>query len=300
MKALAAVLLASTVLGAQAPGEVPELDDVLARASAYVARFDEVLTTLVAEERYEQRVTGSGFFAPGRLRAAPAYDSERRVLRSDFLLVRAENTTDWLPFRDVFEVDGNPIREREDRLMTLFVNASGDFFERAQRISNESSRYNIGPVIRTVNVPTLPLRFLEAANSRRLMFEKVGEGRVDGVPVWEIRFVEVSVPTLVRTTGNANLPAEGTFWIDPIGGGVVRGQIRLRTGGLRSEITVTYVTHESVSVRVPGELKERYQGEAFDIHGTATYGRIRQFTVTTDEVVEDEAGGERLEAGAEQ
>jgi len=289
----AGLVLAATVVveagGLQsgpAPVEPPTLDDVLARAAAYVARFDRTLSSLVAEERYEQMLTPASL-AAGRLRSGAPADAQRRVLRSDFLLVRSEGSAEWVPFRDVFEVDGSAIRDREDRLMALFVKAPHDFLEQARRISTESSRYNIGPVIRTVNVPTLPLRFLEGSNIRRMMFDKVGETRVDGTAVWEIRFAEISVPTLVRTTNDRDLPAQGTFWIEPASGAVARAQIRLRTDDLRSEISVAYTPNEAIGVRLPLELKERYRSPDFDIVGTATYGRIRQFRVTTEEVVED-------------
>lgn len=281
-----AVVEAGGLQSGPVPVEPTTLDDVLARAAAYVARFDRTLSSLVAEERYEQTLAPASLGA-GRLRSGAPADARRRVLRSDFLLVRSEGSADWVPFRDVFEVDGSAIREREDRLMALFVKAPHDFFEQAQRISTESSRYNIGPVIRTVNVPTLPLRFLEGPNIRRMMFDKAGETRVDGTAVWEIRFAEISVPTLVRTTNDRDLPAQGTFWIEPASGAVARAQIRLRTGDLRSEISVAYTTNEAIGVRLPGELKERYRSPDFEIVGTATYGRIRQFRVTTEEVVED-------------
>ncbi len=50
---------------------------------------------------------------------------------------------------------------------------------------------------------------------------------------------------------------------------------------------MAYTPNEAIGVRLPGELKERYRSPDFEIVGTATYGRIRQFRVTTDEVVED-------------
>ncbi|MBI4519519.1 MAG: hypothetical protein HY701_01675, partial [Gemmatimonadetes bacterium] len=93
--ALAAVVEAGALQAAQAPVETPTLDDVLARAGAYVARFDKTLTNLVAEERYEQRLTRTSVAAPGRVRSGSAADGQRRVLRSDFLLVRSERSTEW-------------------------------------------------------------------------------------------------------------------------------------------------------------------------------------------------------------
>ena len=42
-------------------------------------------------------------------------DAERET-KSDYLLVKAPGGERWLPFRDVFEVDGKRVREREERL----------------------------------------------------------------------------------------------------------------------------------------------------------------------------------------
>jgi hypothetical protein len=257
------------------------LEDVLSNAEAYVTRFEEAFSTLVAEERYTQQYTPLGSTGPGR-----RPDIHQRILKSDFLLVRSERSDTWVPFRDVFEADGRPLREREDRLTKLFVEASEDAYQQAQRISNESTRYNIGPVTRTVNVPTLPLKFLTPANAKRSMFQKAGEVRLEGVAVWEIRLAEITVPTLIRTSNDMSLPAEGTFWIEPATGAVLKAQLRLRTRELRSEITVTYETFENMDVRVPGELKEKYQGPGFELEGTATYGRLRRFRVTTEEVIQ--------------
>lgn len=257
------------------------LEEVLGHAEAYVIRFEETFSTLVAEERYTQQFTVLGVTGPGR-----RPDMQQRVLKSDFLLVRSERSDTWIPFRDVFEADGRVLREREDRLTKLFLEAPDDAFEQAQRISNESTRYNIGPITRTVNVPTLPLKFLTPANARRSMFQKTGEMRVEGVPVWEIRLAEMTIPTLIRTSNEMSLPAEGTYWIEPSTGAVLKAQLRLRTQELRSEITVTYHTFENLDVRVPGELKEKYQGPGFELEGTATYGRLRRFRVTTEEVLQ--------------
>lgn len=281
--AFAAVAATGGPVAAQS-ADAPTLDDVLARAGAYVVSFERLFSSLVAEEHYTQWLdsgtSGLGRFGQG--------SRSRRVLKSDFLLVRSDETQDWVPFRDVFEVDGTAVREREDRLMKLFMNAPRDAFRQAQRISSESARYNIGPLTRTVNVPTLPLKFLDPVNLGRSDFTKTDEDRLDDVPVWEIAFEEISIPTLIRTNNERSLLAEGRFWIDPRDGTVFRARLELDVENLRSEITVDYVAADGVDVRVPGELKERYEGPGFRLEGTATYGHLRRFQVITDEVIGDE------------
>jgi len=293
MKRSLATLLVATAVGAGSalagqPAADPTLDEVLERTGRYVREFERSLSNIVAEEAYTQWYdTGVG--APGRFRGGLG---TRRTLKSDFLLVRSNEDEGWVPFRDVFEVDGQTIREREDRLMKLFVEAPLDAFEQARRISNESTRYNIGPVRRTVNVPTLPLKFLDPMNQGRLNFEKADEERMDGVRVWEVAFHEVTRPTLIRTTNDRSLPAQGAFWIDPVSGAVLRARLKLDVEDLRSEITVTYVAAERLDVRVPGELKEQYRGPGFALEGTASYGRLRRFQVITNEQIDDAATAE--------
>ena len=66
--------------------------------------------------------------------------ARNRRLRSDFLLVSVSTAQDWVPFRDVFEVDAQPIRDREQRLSRLFLNPSPDSLQQANRIQEESAR----------------------------------------------------------------------------------------------------------------------------------------------------------------
>lgn len=261
----------------------PPLDDVLSRAGSYVIRFEREIPSVVAEERYQQRlVMYEQQQFGGR---SPRPDDQRRALKSDFLMVRSQETDRWIPFRDVFEVDGKPVRAREERLTKLLVDASGSAYDRAMRLTEESARYNIGPVQRTVNVPTQALQFLLPANQPKCVFRQSGVDRVDSLSVWEVRFEEVGLPTLIRTSGGASLPATGTFWIEPATGVVLRSIVRAELPAFRAEITVTFEPHEALDVRVPAELKEKYTGRAYELEGSATYTRYRKFRVTTDEFV---------------
>ena len=135
----------------------PTLKTVLAGAAAYVDDFRDQLSGIVAEEHYVQQQI------PG----------DRRELRSDLLLVRSNTSPRWLQFRDTFEVDGQPVRDRADRLTRLFLQPAASATEQAHRISAESSRYNLGPVLRTVNVPLMPLMFLERDIQPRFRFSRV-------------------------------------------------------------------------------------------------------------------------------
>jgi hypothetical protein len=284
----AAAMTTALVLNPRAPNAAQTplaLDDVLTRAAWYVTRFEEAFPSVVAEEHYRQKVT---FLGPGLwwdARSGRVRDGDRRELKSDFLMVRSDRLRGWIPFRDVFEVDGRPVRERGGRLAKLLLDPNGSAFDQARSISQEGARYNIGPVERTINVPTQALQFLQPDNLRRSSFEKADEDRIDGVPVWEIRFEEVSVPTLIRTTGGMSLPATGAFWIEPSTGVVFCSVVRAELPEFRSEIIVRFEPHPELDVRVPAELKEKYVGRTYTLEGTATYKRFRRFRVTTEEVI---------------
>ena len=81
----------------------PSLDTVLANAAAYVGHFHRQLSQIVAEESYLQSIKHqqSAFGNPVML-------PDRR-LKSDLLLVRPEGADRYVEFRDVFEVNGEPL-----------------------------------------------------------------------------------------------------------------------------------------------------------------------------------------------
>ena len=85
-------------------------------------------------------------------------------------------------FRDVFEVDGKPVRDREDRLQKLFLAPSPDAYAQLVRIKEESARYNIGSVDRNINLPLFALQFLRAEHRTRSRFKISGAAGVGRRP----------------------------------------------------------------------------------------------------------------------
>src|SRR5262249_20093594 len=169
---LATVALSLAGIGLNA--KEPSLKSVLARAGSYVTRFEHDLATIAAEERYTQDVE------PLNALTSPPPSSETNVthreLRSDLLLVRAAGSGEYVQFRDVFEVDGQPVRDRNDRLLLLFTRPTDAAINQTRRIADESARYNIGQMLRNINVPVLPLRFLDPSNTWRFKFTLKSRG----------------------------------------------------------------------------------------------------------------------------
>jgi hypothetical protein len=256
----------------------PTLETILARAGSYVLQLESDLSGIVAEEHYSQDI----------LTDRRQFDVHRE-LKSDLLLVRPKDAERYIQFRDVFEVDGRPVRDRDDRLATLFLHPVPDSAEQLQEIAAESARYNIGNVSRVdLNVPVLALMFLLPANQPRSRFTVTKMGSA-GQP-WEIAYREVQPLTLIRTTGNRDLPARGRFRIDPATGRVWMSELIAEDSRVHGDFTVEYRLEPTLGFLVPEEMRESVwifpRGSAgADIKGKATYSRFRRFQVTVDETI---------------
>ena len=236
--------------------------------------YAKALSSVVAEERYEQRTD-----VPAAMGSAPV--SVYRVLLSDFLLVAIPGTKEWMPFRDVYTVDSRPVRDRNDRVMDLFVNAPADAYAQALRIRDESSRYNIGSGTRDTNVPTFALQILDPAISLGFRFRYRGSDRLQGLDVVVIEFEETAVQTLIVGQRGERVPSKGRFWIEPATGRVVRTKLETKLADGSNSLEVTFREEPKLGLWVPGEMDERRTAADETLEGRATYRNFRSFQVNT-------------------
>jgi hypothetical protein len=199
----------------------------------------------------------------------------------------------WVSFRDVFELDGHPVRDRVERLSRILQSISPDSLEQARQIAAESARYNLDPVgtrlDRTINVPTTALLYLRAGNQSRSAFRLGKPERIGGVNCVTLQFTEQSRPRLIRTSDDA--PAQGTFWIDMTAGGrILKTQLRMESAAarglsVRSQTSVAYARVDELDLWVPVAMDESYELPATRqiVTGHATYSDFREFKVTTSE-----------------
>ena len=277
------VLAGGVAFSAQAPN----LDALLTRAGAHVARFIERFSNVVAEEHYVQDVAGMAPLVTRRSGGAPQRQTTRqRELKSDFLLVKV-GTFEWLPFRDVFEVDGRPIRDREERLAKLFLQPWDTALEQATQIARESARYNLGDVQRTINTPMLGLIFLyeDVQLRARFAFAKQDGGEASAVRI--VDFKEEARPTLVRGQNDSDVPASGRFWIDADSGRVTKAQLDLTAVGVRARVVTTFHQDDRFGIDVPAEMQEEYYLDRGTVFGTAKYSHFRRFDVNADHAIQN-------------
>lgn len=273
----AAIVGLLAVGASPASAQEPALRAVLERAGAYVLDFQRQLSGIVAQEHYQQAVSS-------------VRGIQRRRLVSDLLLVRPVGADRWVQFRDVFEVDGRPVRDRNERLAKLFLEPTASIHDQIERIVAESTRYNIGDITRTVNAPVLPLVFLDPKQQSRFRFERAKQAApprgFDEAPrsAWAIEYHEVEKETMIRTSFGRDMPSHGRFWIEPDSGQVLMTEHIAEDASLRGAVAVRYRDEPTVGLLVPAEMRERYDPRLGGrVEGTATYSNFRKFTVTVDE-----------------
>lgn len=282
MRRAAALVAVATLTTVRA--QEPTLEMVLARVAGYVSDYQKQLVGIVAEEHYRQNVQNTT--------RAGRNSRQFRELRSDVLLVKLPGEERWLQFRDVFEVDRKPVRDRDERLFRLFVTPTEGARTQAETIQEESSRLNIGPVRRTINMPILALLFFDVSWQRNLALKRLKvenprrfEGLAPPDAVWRIAFAETNSPTLVRGTGGKDIRSRGEIWVDTASGRILQTELISEDVGIIATITVRYRTQPGFTLLLPEEMRELYRLRVNEsrIDGRASYGRFRQFTVTTTE-----------------
>lgn len=274
-------LLALAFTGLSVAGAGAPWQDVLERAGAYVRDYHGRLAAVVAEEHYVQRTTPLRAASDTGSPPGVGDDRQERRLRAEFMLIRGIAGEDaWFAFRDVFEVDGRTVGSQRGRLETWLSESRESFMSRARALALEQARFNIGDLLRTINVPTLALEFLVPENQRRFRFRRTGTTAIDGLPVTVFAFEERDRPTLIRTPQGNDVVARGTVWIETATGRVRRTE--LRTGERdreqpRATITVAYAFEPRLEMLVPASMEEHYTTRTGAIDCTATYSNFRRF-----------------------
>jgi hypothetical protein len=259
---------------------------VLSSAMRYVMNYEQQFALLVAEEQYaqelqrppnpgdnlSQRNPGGGMRAGGPMNV--------QSFRSYFLLVQlGMDGEGWMPFRDTFEVKGKKIRDRDDRLLKMFLGSDRDNFEKAARLNEASTKNHLGNVARTINIPTLGMMLLHPRVNERFEFTDGGEETLAGRVLRKALYREAARPTLIKTTRGRDLALTGAIWIDPFSGAVVKTEMNAADPAVRCQVTVTFRRDEALEMWVPEKMEEYYKAALAvdDILATATYSNVRKY-----------------------
>ena len=287
----AAALIVGTAIAprlwSQAAPPSPQLSDLLNRAAKYVEEYESRLELFVANEDYVQEVSGPG-------------GHESRRLQSELVLTHLPNS-ERVALRDVNRVDGHAVRDRDARLTTLLSKPTNDAQERVKLIMEESARFNIGPVRRTINVPTLALMFLRRENLDRSSLQLKGFSTEASTRLAQVAFEEIARPRLIESS--QDLAAHGRFWLEPDSGRVTKTDLTFRSAEDDSaRVTVTYRMNPSFGESLPALMEEEYRLESSRplapttgsaarpavttlVKGRATYSDYRKFRTSATVII---------------
>jgi len=286
-------MVVASLWATRVSAQEPSLAEVLGRAAAYVANFNRELSGIVAEERYVQTWA--------RTKGVPPHPN-RRELVSDLMLVKPAASDEWVHYRDVFAVDGVPIRDRAERLTRLFLDPSPSADAQIARIDQESARHNLGDIPRTLNTPLFALQFLGERYQPRFTFKRAADRKPSvgtqaaadtgafrvSTEVWVVQYQEVGSPTIVGSADNKDVPTRGRFWIEPATGRVLMSELRVGDKDRNGAVDVSYQSEPLMGLLVPIEMRERYEERRTRsrIEAVAAYGRFRRFQVEVTETID--------------
>lgn len=285
-----AALAVMVSVGAPAAQTPPQLADVLSRAAQAVATLEATLPVLVVEERYAQsaeltKSMGGSTIGATNVGAQPGTNSMvegamirvKRTLRSELLLVRRPAVpVTWSGARHTLELDGKPTGGDPQRLAQLAADPRA-LEQQWGGLADESRRNLVGPVERGLYVSLCPLALLRVDQQPRVAFRKEGEERVRGTATWKVGFVEQKGPSLLRSSGNVQVAARGTFWIDPDTGRVLRTRLEVGSGLSLEQwrLDADYALDPGLGVWLPAEARERYENQNGKVEVKVTYSGYR-------------------------
>lgn len=272
LSAAFAVNLALSTSGPVAYAQNPALQELLDRATHQVKDFVDRFSNVVAEEVYVQEMNRP---------------RKRRTLRSDLALVRYPGAAQWMLFRDVYEVDGKPVRGEAEaqRILRLFLEPPRDAVRRASDIARVGAAYNLLD-IGTINHPLLAIAMLQPDYRPHFRFNLAGLEKELGPRVRTVRFQESQRPTIMKANANSDLPVQGLLWIDEVTGRVVKTEIEFGLLRTPPEVVTLFTFDGELDLNVPAEMRDWYPDGAGELRGVATYGKFRRFQVRTEETVQ--------------
>jgi hypothetical protein len=260
---------------------------VVDAAAAYVGKYEEELTSVLADETYTQQIRSQIPSEPGMPRA--------RILKSEAFFMFAPASREWMAIRDVISVDGKPLDDRPDLVAQLRELPAAQI---GATFKNYNSRFNIGRAFRNFNEPTLSLLVLDRNHREQFTFNRKGVERAGDATLVRVAFSEKPSPqTFVRDLMLQPVVSAGELLIEAGSGRIRRAVLKMQIHGLRVTLSTTYGPDEKLGIWVPVVFRENYEqgldppnptakmntavsGSYEEILCEAKYANFRRFGVT--------------------
>lgn len=236
--------------------------------SVYLTEYETQLSSVVAEERFEQSIYTGG-------------DRRVALLESEVAFIRLPGGAEWLGFRDVKRSNWKPVKTSGLSISEVLTSAAGDM-TKAIAIASASAKHNLG-MPRTINVPTAPLDIIHPMHRQALRHELQGDEMVRGMRTARIAFTEIARPTLVREPSGEDLVSSGRVWVEPVSGTVWRvewvyqAEDRRTNASPPPRLRVDFERHKELGIMVPTLMTEVFSAPVGRGEGRATYRNFRRF-----------------------
>ena len=241
----------------------------------YLVEYETQLSSVVADERFEQRVVYTRAYQSG----LPKTDDERRRLESEIGFIRLPGGVEWLGFRDVRKINGRDLTRRKISVADVLA-SNADVMSQARAIAEASAEHNLG-VPRSTNVPTAALDIIHPRNYAAHQFDVRGEETIRGTATLIVAFTETRRPPLVSDPGGQELVSRGRIWVEPGSGAIWRVEwIYAPHVGSPSSLRIDFARNEALGMLVPSEMRETFTSfGGLDARGSgvAYYTNFRRF-----------------------
>lgn len=240
--------LALSVLAHASQGPDTSTRAVVRAAAAYVADYQQHLTSILADETYSQDIITQTPPAAGM-------PSVRRMSSEVFFMFVPGNHG-WMAIRDVIAVDGNPVDRRSDIKNALRTLPTSEV---AAAVKSYNARFNIGRTYRNFNEPTLSLLVFDAKHHERFSFKRTRVHHDGDAVLVTLRFVEKESPTLIRDLRHGRVFSTGEVVVEAGTGRVRRAVLEAEADGVKVELATTYSPEDRLGIWVPTLFRERYE-----------------------------------------
>lgn len=232
------------------------------RASDYVLAYQRSFVSLVADETTVQTVWKDG--------AVTATRTTEGELFSTFL----DDRRTWMSIHDISRVDGAPVVDRlpvREWLTRSTLAAIGN------QVAASNARFNIGPVTRNFNEPTLALLFLTPEHLDAMTVDR-DDHAASGPGLVTLRFRSRGPSPLVRSL-NGLLTASGTVTMEPDSGRVHDTRVTFADPIIDADLHTVYEYDPHVEQWVPSRFVEHYaRSRTGDVtHVESTFTNYRRF-----------------------
>ena len=245
------------------------------KATAYVATYEQQLTSVVADEEYTQELVEQMPVEPDMPRA--------RRLRSEVFFVFEPVDRQWMAIRDTMLVEGRPVPDRQSvRLAFESMPPS----EVRRRFSQMNSQWNLGRTGRNFNEPTLALLVFDREHTSRFTYDRRALVRSPEGTLATLEFRERERPTLIYDVMLGAAFSRGEIVLDP-GGTIRRTSFRVTMKDVRVELITEYSLNDALQMWVPSRFQERYErgrkgsNEFEVVTCEARYTNYRRYQVST-------------------